>query len=304
MNSLRVADQPLGLRRCCLPSSKCNSIYFVLHWLYYQAFTAAAYALLIDDSANTSSPLSWQTTVSSLIRDDFVVPDDYATLHATVEDALSHRTGMPRHDFSYGGDNYTLRDVVRGMRNLPLTAEIRTKFQYCNMMYMTMSHVIETLTSSWLGDFFWERIWKPLDMSRTYFTIQQAQAAVDHGFAELATPYMWNNVTKEFMSLPYIDLTTVSGAGAIISNVLDYAKWLQFLIDDAPPLSKAGHEALRTSRIYADLGENPSFTGTQNYGLGWILSNFHGELLLLITGDCQALELSLAIFPGSAGEWL
>ena len=34
------------------------------------------------------------------MRDDFVRPDEYTTFHATIEDALSHRTGMPRHDLS------------------------------------------------------------------------------------------------------------------------------------------------------------------------------------------------------------
>lgn len=109
--------------------------------------------------------------MSEVIRDDFVLENNYATSHTTIEDVLSHRSGMPRHDFSYGGKyeghEGGPRDVVRALRYLPLTAEPRTKYQYCNMMYVAASHVIETITGVWLGDFLRERIWEPLGMRST-----------------------------------------------------------------------------------------------------------------------------------------
>jgi len=132
-------------------------------------------ALLIS-SGNYS--LSWDTPISSIIRDDFVLPDPYFTDHVTIEDALSHRTGMPRHDFSYGGINEKGKkrgvvDGVRSLRNLPLTKGLRTTFQYCNLMFVVASHVIETLTGVWLGDFLRERIWEPLGMNSTVCLLPQ-----------------------------------------------------------------------------------------------------------------------------------
>jgi CubicO group peptidase (beta-lactamase class C family) len=127
-------------------------------------------SLLVDDNEKYPQ-VQWKTPISELIRDDFVLEDEYATSHITIEDALSHRTGMPRHDYSYGGfyDGHkgTPRDLVRSLRYLPLTAEPRTRFQYCNMMFVVISHVIETLESTWLGDFLRKRIWKPLGMTST-----------------------------------------------------------------------------------------------------------------------------------------
>jgi len=43
-------------------------------------------------------PLDWTTPIAAILRDDFVLQDPWATTHITIEDALSHRTGMPRHD--------------------------------------------------------------------------------------------------------------------------------------------------------------------------------------------------------------
>jgi CubicO group peptidase (beta-lactamase class C family) len=135
-----------------------------------KAFTAAAMSLLIDDNANFSN-VQWNTPIVKLIPDDFALSDEYATTHTTIEDALSHRSGLPRHDYSYGG-NYggqkpSIKGSVRAMRHLPLTAKPRVKFQYCNQMYVVASHVIETLTGSWLGDVLKERIWGPLKMKAT-----------------------------------------------------------------------------------------------------------------------------------------
>ena len=93
--------------------------------------------------------------------------DSWATSHVTLEDILSHRTGLPRHDLSYGGSQDTLKGVVQSLRHLPLTAEPRTKFQYCNLMFMTASYVAEVLEGKWLGDVLKERIWAPLGMTST-----------------------------------------------------------------------------------------------------------------------------------------
>jgi len=127
-------------------------------------------SLLVDDNTNYSN-VQWETPIVKLIPDDFVLSDEWATNHITIEDALSHRTGLPRHDYSYGG-NYdgkkpSLKAAVRATRYLPLTAEPRTKFQYCNIMYSVASHVIQTLTGKWLRDVLKERIWGPLDMKAT-----------------------------------------------------------------------------------------------------------------------------------------
>ncbi|KAK2001911.1 beta-lactamase-domain-containing protein, partial [Colletotrichum falcatum] len=97
-----------------------------------KSFVAAGLSLLIDNATANSSAyygLTWKTPVSSVLRDDFVLSDDWATAHVTLEDALSHRTGYPRHDLATAA---TPRDTVRLLRHLPLAAEPRTAYLYCN----------------------------------------------------------------------------------------------------------------------------------------------------------------------------
>ncbi|KAL4933477.1 uncharacterized protein BDV17DRAFT_110754 [Aspergillus undulatus] len=116
-------------------------------------------SLVIEDSkdmskrkctaeTNLDCPIQWTTTLASIIPEDFVVSDEYAAAHITVEDALSHRTGMPCHLKHFGpkGSKQTVKDGARQLRYLPLTAELRAKYMYNNLMYTAVSHAIETIT--------------------------------------------------------------------------------------------------------------------------------------------------------------
>lgn len=233
------------------------------------------------------------------MRQDFVLPDEYTTNHATIEDALSHRTGMPRHDFSYGGSNVTVRDVVRNLRHLPMTAEIRSRFQYCNMMYIAISHFIEKWTGMWLGDFLRTRIYQPLGMADTFFSLSDAQEAKTSGGPSLATPYYWSNRTQMYHSIPWLDSPQESGCGATISNVLDYSKWLHCMMTMSAPLSPGGHEALRSPRIITGpiTEGSTGFRGSSAYALGWEVSNYRGEDMLWHTGGLPGFSTVMTYFP-------
>ena len=248
---------------------------------------AAALSLLVDDLANSSTPLKWNTPVSELIREDFVLPDEYATTHVTLEDILSHRTGMPRHDLSYGGRISTPRDVVRNLRNLPMTAEIRTTWQYCNMMYVTAGYVVDTLTGMWLGDVLRDRIWKPLSMSSTFFSLNDAKDAVATKNETLALGYYWKNSTQQYIPEEWGDEKSSEGAGGVISSVLDYTKWLRTMIDKAPPISAEGHAALRAARsIVSPIEALPlPNTGPTSYALGWMVGTYRGKTLMYHGGS-------------------
>lgn len=104
-----------------------------------KAHTAAALSRLIHSGEFDELSDGWSTTFSSIIPDDFVMPDPWLTSHLTLEDAVSHRTGSSRHDASWpketNGRMTTVKDTVRNMRNIPVPTQPRVRFQYCNRMY-------------------------------------------------------------------------------------------------------------------------------------------------------------------------
>lgn len=58
-----------------------------------KSLTAAAIALLVEDDENHPN-VKWDAKMSALLPDDFVMADENCTKGVTVEDILSHRTGL------------------------------------------------------------------------------------------------------------------------------------------------------------------------------------------------------------------
>ena len=204
---------------------------------------------------------------------------------------------MPRHDWSYRDPNTTIQAAVRKLRHLQMTAEPRTKWQYCNMMYISVSHFIETWTGRWLGEILRERIWKPLGMDNTFFSLSDAEAAASAGKISLAQGYLWHNRTQEYSNLAQMDADVVSGAGNTISNVLDYTKWLRCMLAMAPPLSPTAHKNLHFPRINFRFIEHSGFRGADGYSLGWMISNYRGELVIWHPGGMANFGIIMAYLP-------
>jgi CubicO group peptidase (beta-lactamase class C family) len=253
--------------------------------------------------------IQWTTPVSQLIPEDFVLADEHATQHTTIEDTLSHRTGLPRHDQAYGNNNMSrdiaVREIVRSLRHLPLTAEPRTKFQYCNLMFVVASHVIQSVTGEWLGDLLAAKIWEPLGMKATFFSLQDAQAADEELARGYSYPYSDDDDDdsdeggdeKEFREVEWMNLNEVSGAGSVITNVLDYAKWARSLLYKAPPLSPEIHKAIWEPRTLLPTDAEGPFTGPVAYALGWNTGVYQGYQFYEHTGGMNAFGAELILFP-------
>ncbi|PLB47175.1 putative penicillin-binding protein [Aspergillus steynii IBT 23096] len=262
-----------------------------------KAFTAATLAMLVEDDESYPQ-VQWGTPVNQLIRDDFVLSNEWDTDNITVEDILSHRTGMPRHEFAYGGDYdghpATLQDIVRSLRYLPRSAPPRTTFQYCNVMFIVASHLIESLTGDWLGNVFRQRIWDPLGMNMSFLSLQDAQ---DSG-AELAQGYCYNDDADNpgFQKVPWKNKPEVSGAGAIISNVNDYAKWAATsLRQNSRFYSPAGYSSIFTPRTlvpYQKPWSKPSA-----YALAWYTDVYNGVEIVWHDGGIDGFGAEIALIP-------
>ncbi|KAK8072782.1 penicillin-binding protein [Apiospora saccharicola] len=247
------------------------------HTLFYtgsttKSFTAAALSMLIDESSSTDTDtpkLSWTTPISQLLRDDFVLSDDWATAHVTVEDVASHRTGYPPHDLAFVKSS---RAQIRRLRHLPLSAEPRQRFQYNNHMFTALGHLVEVLSGgTWLGAFFWEHLWVPMGMDETFLNRGDPRFRAVESELVLADGYYWRNNSKGagYVKRPRVPADWDTGAGAVISNVLDYAKYLRVMMREEGPIPAEGHRELRTSRSFFD-EQGPPFTGPVTYTLGWM----------------------------------
>ncbi|POS75331.1 hypothetical protein DHEL01_v206283 [Diaporthe helianthi] len=267
-----------------------------------KSFTAAALSLLIDNASEYSS-VGWATPISQLLREDFVLSDDWATAHITIEDALSHRTGYPAHDLSVGaaGEGDT-RSIIRSLRYLPMTKEPRTTFQYNNIMWATAGYLVSTLSGSRLGAFFRQYLWGPMGMDETFLGDWDPRFGSSGGL-ELADGYWWVNSSQKYFKQAR-ETTSNSvradeGAGAVVSNVLDYTKYLRVMMNEAAPISKAGHRELKSPRSFHTMHQD-LFVGRVTYGLGWMSGVFEGHEVFFHTGTVTPFVTFMMMVPSKS----
>lgn len=317
-----------GFGICTFPDTPVTSMTLFGAGSTSKSHTTAALSLLIDDDEQYPG-LDWDTPISHVIKEDFVLmEDDWATNHITFNDALSHRSGFPRHDHSYGSPNVTQKDVTRSLRYLPLTREPRTTFQYSNMMFAVVAHVIETLTGMWLGDFLRERIWSPLGMEHTFLYNEEAIDFVkSHDAVQLATPYRWipegakrediDSTTGHFSAEEYQNLNATAGAGAVLTTVSvfsspesiidkltfqqveDYAKYLRSMLYESGPLSAKTYKEVKTPRSILPAADprNDPYTGPSLYSLGWVYSNYFSRPVWGHGGSVIGFGAEMKYFP-------
>jgi CubicO group peptidase (beta-lactamase class C family) len=191
----------------------------------------------------------WSTTIFSVIHDDFVFQDSWATEHITLDGDISHPTGIVAHDKAYTGvmegKEVKPKNIVRNLRNLPSITGPRVKYSYTNAMYTTVSHAIETFIGKWLGDVIKELIWASLGMNSTFFDLQDTI----HAPNPLASGYYRDKKEGSYRKVPLMNVTQLSGSGAVFSNVLDYAQWVKCLLNEALPFSKDMHRDIKSLRM-------------------------------------------------------
>jgi hypothetical protein len=185
------------------------------------------------------------------------------------------------------------------MRNLPLTAEPRTKWQYCNIMYATVGQAIGMRGNLRFGDALKKLIWEPIGMTSTTTSPKEAKAAKDQsGRSRLSRGYFWKE--DHFIPEPYANIEGLPGAGATISSVNDYALWIQALLNagsnDSSPISDAIYRDITMPRtIMNDLpgaGASPPL-----YALGWFVTMLGSRKLVTHSGSVTGFGANVYLLP-------
>jgi CubicO group peptidase (beta-lactamase class C family) len=131
-----------------------------------KAFTAATVGALVDDGF-----LEWEGPLRDYVP-DVRLHDPVVTDRLTVVDLLSHRSGLPRHDVAWVGHPGRSRaEVVRRLRFLPLSKDLRQEFQYCNFGYLAAGHIVEALSGTPWEHHVRSRLLAPLGMDRSNLTV-------------------------------------------------------------------------------------------------------------------------------------
>ncbi|KAG6819427.1 hypothetical protein H0H93_011954, partial [Arthromyces matolae] len=213
-------------------------------------FNILATGLLIDN-ATLSPRLSWNSKIAAVLP-DWGLEDPIATKQASIVDLMSHRTGLPRHDYSYkwsdtvpivhGCINMTKVHQIKKLHSQKPSTEFRQLWQYNNNMYTTLSYLPTALLKIPFARYVKQHIFDPLGLSSTTYSYDVAkQGHLADGFTRVNINYSESPFVGTPKPFPYWSTTggedgnnglrkVLSGAGGVITNAVDMATWLQMLL--------------------------------------------------------------------------
>ncbi|MDB5441593.1 MAG: penicillin-binding protein [Caulobacteraceae bacterium] len=226
-------------------------------------FTAMAIMMLVEGGR-----VRIEDPVSAHLKD---CPASWAGIR--ISHLLSHTSGLADFINEAGIDlrrEATDEALMASVASRPLKSPPGQAYGYCDTNYLLLGMILQQTTGQWYGDFLAERIFKPLDMTRT-------SVPRDHDIIPgRASGYFIENARMQSESFLAWTVRSYAGGG-IYSSVLDLAKWDAALYTDR--LLK--RETLE--QMWTPVKLNNGRPG--NFGLGWEVKQSLGRRCVWHNGN-------------------
>jgi CubicO group peptidase (beta-lactamase class C family) len=261
-----------------------------------KAFTVAAVGALVDDGL-----LEWEKPLQDYLP-GLRMNDPVVTDRVTITDLLAHRSGLPRHDLIWiGHPDRSRADQVRRLRFLPLSRDLRQRFQYCNLGYLVAGHLMEVLSAMPWEEYVQSRLLTPLGMSRSNLSIGEMLTDPDH-----ATAY--ERRSGVVVPVPARPVTALAPAGAINSSAADMTRWLLAQLGGPEPrvpgqlagqtiMSPATMAMQHTAQTV--IPEDQTFPASTRhaYGLGWMIGRYREHRVAEHGGGIDGFQTECMLLP-------
>ncbi|WP_309720003.1 serine hydrolase [Armatimonas sp.] len=242
-----------------------------------KAFTAASVLMAVDAGKVklTERPVTYLPY--------FQLHDPEASAKITVSDLLCHRSGLPRTDFLMLAAEGTLsrKELIQAVGTAKPTAKLGAAFQYQNILFAAAGEIAANAFGMPYEQVIEQKIFAPLGMTRSTLSVAKALADKDHAIG-------YDPATQK--PLAWRDIGTTAPAGAINSSVVDMAKWVEAMLQEAKPLLSAeSYTAMTTKQM--------TMTPSIGYGYGWFLPKWKGISVVEHGGNIDGFNAEVAFVP-------
>jgi CubicO group peptidase (beta-lactamase class C family) len=259
-----------------------------------KAFTGMLMAMLVDDGK-----IRWDAPLTTYLP-TLKFGDDFLTRELTVRDALTHRSGLARGDLLWtAGWPYDRAELLRRMRYLKPSWNLRTRYGYSNLMYLAAGEAAAAATGKSWDALIRDRIFVPLGMNETNTSVRLLPS-----LPNVASPH--SEVDGAVRVVPYTNIDAAAPAGAINSNIADMTKWLRFQLDSG----RVNGKRLVSKRSFAEThmpqtvvridstyrAFNP-FTHVKSYAFGWQVMDYRGREMLSHAGNLAGMNAMVGLLP-------
>lgn len=251
-----------------------------------KAFTSTAVGMMVDEGK-----LSWDDPLSRHVPALDLQVKAPPGEHATVRDALSHRTGFPRMSVLWASGTLSRDEVFQHASRAEPTAELREEFQYNNVIYSGAGEAGARAAGTTWDELVRTRILVPLGMQRTHLSSREAEKT-----GALATGYTWYQDQNRHQRENLRDIASVAPAGAIHSSVIDMAAWLRLQLGKGV---FGGKRLIQEATLAETHTVQIPIHGLGGYGLGWFVRDWNGQRFIEHGGNIDGFSASVGFLPDS-----
>jgi CubicO group peptidase (beta-lactamase class C family) len=259
-------------------------------------FTAIAAGMLVEEGK-----LTWDKPIRESVP-SIRFFNDPLNDSVTLRDMLSHRTGITRHDTIWYKSDFTRKQLFEKLVYLEPEQPMRTTFLYNNLMFAAVGYLIELQSGQTWEQFVKHRIFDPLQMNSTAYSIAEMLQRPEFGvgFTERRDSF-------ELYKIPYYeDISGVAPCGAIVSNIEDMSHWLIALMNHGQYKDK---QVLPPEVLKATLRPAIALPNTaletrgwsemlnMDYGMGRETASYRGHLITMHGGDLPGFHTQVSFMP-------
>ena len=239
-------------------------------------FVSAAAMLLVEEGK-----LDLDDPVHRYLPD---LPSEW--LGVTMRQLLNHTSGIPDYEEIRSYDVYRFRltpeEVIQIAHSRPMDFAPGSGWYYSNTGYFLASMIVERIEGRPLGQVLEARIFGPLGMTQT--GMADPESIIRHRAAGY-----WVNKGGALINRNPTETSSTLGAGGLLSNAQDLAKWDAVLYGDRL-LSDRSREIMWTSTVLGN-GEDTE------YALGWRVTPYNGLRSQNHSGQVAGFVANFARFP-------
>lgn len=246
-----------------------------------KAMTAVCMGMLVDEGK-----VNWDDAVEKYLP-EFQLYDPFVTREIRIRDLFTHNTGVGNADFLWAFMDITGEEVLDKMRWVKPSYSLRSSFIYQNIFYLAAGKVIEKVSGKPWSQYLSEKVFKPLQMTRTVPLTKEA--------TDINKTMPHDRIEGKITVIEHSSADEIGPAGSVWSSAEDIAKWMQCMLDS----SKYSGGRLLTAKTWSELfkpqvivpaGEfyptmqliKPNWT---TYGLGWFQHDYKGKKINYHTGS-------------------
>jgi len=263
-----------------------------------KSFTVSTLATLVRQGK-----LQWDGLVHDYLP-DFRMYDPVLTDRLTVRDLVTMRTGLARHDLMWGIGVYSRQQIFDRLRYLQPNADLRTAWQYQNLMYTTAGYLAGRVNGSSWEELVRATIIGPLRMTNTSPSFDAYTSS-----GNIAKPYAVHD-SGRLMLVPWRNTDVIAPTGGLHASIDDMSRYLimhmqggnfegREIIAPADSRAMQSPQMAMARPMTIGPGEFPELSD-EPYGMGFLVTTYRGHELVHHPGNWDGYSLEINFLPSDS----